>query len=69
MVLFLHRDDDAPVTLPFLGLPSLSYGEDAPPRDVEVVVRNVLSRTLADAFLNEDLATTRVQDLAEEGES
>jgi hypothetical protein len=69
IVLFLDRGASASVTLPFVGLPPLNYGVDAPPRDVEAVVRSVLSTSLADAFLNEDLATARVQSLAEEEES
>ena len=68
IVLFLDRDVCASLTLPFVGLPPLSYGPDAPPRDVEAVVRRVLSTSLSDAFLNEDLPTARVQALAEEEE-
>jgi hypothetical protein len=68
MVLFLDRGAGASLTLPFVGLPPLNYGVDAPPRDVETVVRGLLSTSLADAFLNEDLATVRVQTLAEEEE-
>jgi len=66
MVLFLEQDGARQVTLPFVGLPSLEQSADAPPRDVEAFVRKWLSASLADAFLNEDLATARVQDLAEE---
>lgn len=66
MVLFLDQNAHGQVTLPFVGLPSLEHGANAPPRDVEAVVRTRLSPKLADAFLNEDLATTRIQDLAEE---
>lgn len=69
LVLFLDRDGAAPVTLPFVGLPPLSDGVDAAPSDVETAVRNVLTPSLADAFLDEDLATAKVQALAEEEES
>jgi len=69
IVLFLDRGINEQVTLPFIGLPRLTYDVDAPPRDIEPVVRNVLSAKLAEAFLNEDLATARVQALAEEEES
>lgn len=66
MVLFLDQNAISQVTLPFVGLPSLEHSVDAPPRDVEAIVRKGLPTNLADAFLNEDLATARVQDLAEE---
>lgn len=69
IVLFLDRGISEDVTLPFVGLPPLTYAVDAPPRDVEPVVRSVLSTKLAEAFLNEDLATARVEALAEEEES
>ena len=68
MVLFLDRGTTSPLTLPFVGLPPLNNDLDAPPRDVEAVVRSLLSTSLAEAFLNETLATARVQDLAEEEE-
>lgn len=68
MVLFLNQGGGESVALPFIGLPPLNYGVDAPPREIEPVVRSVLSASLADAFLNEDLATARVQALAEEEE-
>ncbi len=68
IVLFVDPTSDAQVTLPFVGLPPLNYGTDAPPRDVEAVVRKTLPTTLGDAFLNEDLPTARVQDLAEESD-
>lgn len=66
MVLFLDPNADEQVTLPFVGLPSVEPGADAPPRDIEAIVRAALSTRLADAFLNEDLAATRLQGLAEE---
>jgi hypothetical protein len=69
MVLFMDQNAARPVTLPFVGLPSLEHNTDAPPRDVEAIVRECLSASLADAFLSEDIATTRVQDLAEEEQS
>jgi hypothetical protein len=69
MVLFLEQDTGPHVTLPFVGLPSLEQRADAPPREVEAMVRKWLSASLADAFLNEDLAAARVQDLAEEEEA
>jgi hypothetical protein len=68
IVLFLDPTSDSEITLPFVGLPSLNYEADAPPRDVEAIVRKALPSTLAEAFLNEDLATTRLQDLAEESD-
>jgi hypothetical protein len=69
MVLFVDRAGSAPVTLPFVGLPPLSSGVDAAPSDVEAVVRSVLDSGLSDAFLDEDLPTSRVQALAEEEQS
>jgi len=60
--------NDGQVTLPFVGLPSLGEGTDAPPRDLEVIVRDSLTGSLADAFLNEDIAGTKVQELAEKEE-
>jgi len=62
------NSSDGHVTLPFVGLPSLSDGTEAPPRDFEVIVRNSLTGNLADAFLNEDIAATKVQELAEQEE-
>jgi hypothetical protein len=69
IVLFFDRAADAEPALPFVGLSPLNYGVDAPTSDVEAVVRKVLPAKLADAFLNEDLSTARVQDLAEESDS
>jgi hypothetical protein len=69
IVLFFDRSAGTEFTLPFVGLPPLDYGADAPARDVDAVVRNALPARLSDAFLNEDLATARVQDLAEEADS
>lgn len=66
IVLFVDDNTNADVTLPFIGLPSLNHGVDAPPRDVEAVVRKALATKLADAFLDEDVTTVRVQSLAEE---
>ena len=68
LVLFVDQNASKPVQLPFIGLPPLNDSIDAPPHDIEGVVRNVLSTSLADAFLNEDLAIARVQALAEEEE-
>ena len=69
MVLFLDRGDSSTITLPFVGLPPVDDEVETPPRDVEAVVRRLLSVSLADAFLDESLATSRVQALAEEQES
>jgi hypothetical protein len=68
IVLFAGSSPGRQVPLPFLGLPSLSGEIDAPPRDVEVAARSVITGSLADAFLNEDLADTEVLKLAEEEE-
>jgi hypothetical protein len=69
IVLFVDPTGHKDVTLPFVGLPSFDQGADAPPRDVEVVVRRFLDTSLADAFLSEGLTTKRVQDLAEEDQA
>lgn len=69
IVLFYDRTTDALPSVPFVGLQPLSYGVDAPARDVEAVVRRTLPPVLADAFLTEDLATARLQVLAEESDS
>jgi hypothetical protein len=69
MVLFIGRGGSESVTLPFVGLPPVTSAEDAPAHDVEAVVRSLLSTGLAEAFLNEDLATARIQALAEEEDS
>lgn len=69
IVLLLDRAADANVALPFIGLPSLNYAVDAPPLDVETIVRKVLPSGLADAFLDEDVPAVRVQNLAEESDS
>jgi hypothetical protein len=69
IVLFFDQGADSGPTLPFIGLPPLDYGIDAPTRDVDAVVRRDLPTMLAEAFLNEDLPTARVQALAEESES
>jgi hypothetical protein len=65
IVLFVDEAAVADVTLPFVGLPSLDHGFDAPARNVEAVVRQLLSTGLADAFLDEGHATVQVQNLAE----
>jgi hypothetical protein len=69
IVLFFDPASDRYPPLPFLGLPSEEYGTDAPASDVEGHVRRELPTGLADAFLDEDLPTTRVQTLAEELDS
>jgi hypothetical protein len=68
IVLFLGSTPDSEIALPFVGLPRLNYGTDAPPSDVEAIVRKQLPTALADAFLNEDFPTTRIQDFAEESD-
>jgi hypothetical protein len=37
-----------------------------PPRDIEAIVQKCLPEGLVDKFLNEDMPTVRVQELAEE---
>jgi hypothetical protein len=69
IVLFFDPASDHDAPLPFLGLPPAEYGTDAPASDVEGLVRRELPTGLADAFLDEDLPTTRVQTLAEELDS
>jgi hypothetical protein len=66
IVLFVDRTTDNPVTLPFVGLPSFGYGSDAPAHDVDAVVRAALPTALAEPFLDEDLATTKLQELVRE---
>jgi hypothetical protein len=69
IVLFFDQANGAEPTLPFVGLPQLIAGVDAPARDVEAIVRKELPGKIADAFLNEDLPNTHVQELAEETDS
>lgn len=68
IILFFDPADDIEPRLPFLGLPPVNYKSEAPARDVETIVRNELPTELADAFLNEDLPTARVQSLVEESD-
>jgi hypothetical protein len=69
IVLFFDPATDRDTAIPFLGLPPEEYGTDAPASDVEALVRRELPTGLADAFLDEDLPTARVQTLAEELDS
>jgi hypothetical protein len=66
MVLFIDEDGARPGALPFIGLPSSEHSADAPPRDIEAIVQKCLPEGLVDKFLNEDMPTVRVQELAEE---
>ncbi len=66
IVLFVDRASDNSVTIPFVGLPSLAFGSEAPTHDVDRVVREALPTALADAFLDEDLTNTKLQDLVKE---
>jgi hypothetical protein len=68
LVLFLGEDEAGLLQLPFIALPALSGSAGAPPGDIEGAIRSLLPATLAEAFLREDLATARIQDLAEEEE-
>jgi hypothetical protein len=68
-VFFFDAASDRDAALPFLGLPPEEYGTDAPASDVDGLVRRELPTGLADAFLDEDLPTARVQTLAEELDS
>jgi hypothetical protein len=66
IVLFIDPDQDGPLALPFVGLPGVGHGTDAPHHDVVGAVRSVLPETLAEAFLDEGLSNAKVQDLAKE---
>lgn len=66
IVLFLDPASTSEASLPFIGLSAQSGGPDAQPRDVEATVRSALSPHLVDAFLDEEVSTARVQQLAEE---
>jgi hypothetical protein len=69
IVLFFDPVSDRDTAIPFLGLPPEEYGTDTPASDVEGLVRGELPTGLADAFLDEDLPTARVQTLGEELDS
>jgi hypothetical protein len=68
MILFVEQGESRRATLPFMGLPSVEFGADTAPRDIETIVRKSLPPTLAEAFLDEDFPTAKVQLLAEEVE-
>lgn len=65
IVLFLDPASTNEAALPFIGLSAQSNGPDAQPRDIEAAVRSALSSHLVDAFLNEELSTSRLKELAE----
>lgn len=62
IVLFVDRTSGEPPALPFVGLPGVGYGTDAPHHDVSAAVRAALPDTLADAFLDEDLPNSKLQE-------
>lgn len=66
VILFVDPTVLDPVTVPFLELSFSSPSADTPPRDPEPVVRAILPPDLAEAFLDESLPLTRVQELAQD---
>ena len=63
------RDDGPGDVLPFLGLAPAPGGGGTPGHDVENIADRILaSPRLASAFLDDNMPTTHVQNLAEDSE-